>query len=208
MVAQSGRLKQRIVGALVLIALAVIFLPMLFKKNEQQQEHPVQVQAPAMPVAPQPTPIDSTPVVVDQPSVPAIVEPAAQPATPPVLTTPARTEPVLVNPIAQPLPQPVQVAPSTPAAPVKPAVQQVKPAAQPAVSGQWAVQLARSSDEKNAQQLSAKYRTKQYKTFVSKEAGFYYVRIGPLAKRDDAQQMCKQLKAREKQDCFVVSYKP
>ena len=46
-------LKQRIVGALVLIALAVIFLPMLFTREDESRqvvvEAPPRPQAPAMP---------------------------------------------------------------------------------------------------------------------------------------------------------------
>ncbi|MBF3031296.1 glycogen/starch/alpha-glucan phosphorylase, partial [Pseudomonas aeruginosa] len=53
-------LKQRIVGALVLIALAVIFLPMLFTREDESRqvvvEAPPRPQAPAMPsVEVQPT---------------------------------------------------------------------------------------------------------------------------------------------------------
>lgn len=46
-------LKQRIVGALVLIALAVIFLPMLFTREDESRqvvvEAPPRPQSPAMP---------------------------------------------------------------------------------------------------------------------------------------------------------------
>src|SRR6218665_3610808 len=42
--------KQRMVGALVLVALAVIFLPMLFSRQDEQRQ--VTVQAPAAPQAP------------------------------------------------------------------------------------------------------------------------------------------------------------
>ena len=42
--------KQRMVGALVLLALAVIFLPMLLSREDESQR--VQVDAPAMPVGP------------------------------------------------------------------------------------------------------------------------------------------------------------
>ncbi|MGE8458550.1 MAG: SPOR domain-containing protein, partial [Pseudomonas alloputida] len=43
-------MKQRMVGALVLVALAVIFLPMLFtREDEMRQVHVEAPQAPAMP---------------------------------------------------------------------------------------------------------------------------------------------------------------
>lgn len=199
MAAFTGQLKQRIVGALVLIALAVIFLPMLFKKDEQLVEPPVQVAVPPVPVAPSQPEVDTTPVIVPQPTPPVITEAPAPPSS--------------AQPISEPVTPPSKpvVAETTKPTPTKPEVKPTPAQNKPVVTastGQWAVQLARSSDEKNAKQLSEKFRGKQYKTYVSKESGFYFVRIGPLVKRDDAQQMCKQLKARENQDCFVVTYKP
>lgn len=80
-------LKQRIVGALVLIALAVIFLPMLFTREDESRqvvvEAPPRPQSPAMPsVEVQPTEVPEL-----QPGeegiAPEIVEegsPAAKPA--------------------------------------------------------------------------------------------------------------------------------
>lgn len=44
------RFKQRLVGAVVLVMLAVIFLPMLFDRNAPRR--PVVVDAPAMPAVP------------------------------------------------------------------------------------------------------------------------------------------------------------
>lgn len=198
----TGQLKQRIVGALVLIALAVIFLPMLFKKDEQLIEQPVQVAVPPAPIAPSQPVVDTTPVVVPQPTPPVIVEsPEAAPTPQPTIEPAAQPSKPVIAETIKPTPSAKPEAKPTPTpTPSKPAVT--------TSAGQWAVQLARSSDENNAKQLSEKFRAKQYKAYISKESGFYYVRIGPLVKRDDAQQMCKQLKAREKQDCFVVSYKP
>lgn len=82
-------LKQRIVGALVLIALAVIFLPMLFTREDESRqvvvEAPPRPQAPAMPsVEVQPTEVpelqpgeeDIAPEIVEEGS-PAAAEPAA-----------------------------------------------------------------------------------------------------------------------------------
>ncbi len=75
-------LKQRIVGALVLIALAVIFLPMLFTREDESRqvvvEAPPRPQAPAMPsVEVQPTEVpelqpgeeDIAPEIVEEPVI-------------------------------------------------------------------------------------------------------------------------------------------
>ncbi|MGV7085147.1 SPOR domain-containing protein, partial [Pseudomonas aeruginosa] len=81
-------LKQRIVGALVLIALAVIFLPMLFTREDESRqvvvEAPPRPQAPAMPsVEVQPTEVpelqpgeeDIAPEIVEEGSPAAAGQP-------------------------------------------------------------------------------------------------------------------------------------
>ena len=55
-------LKQRMVGALVLVALAVIFLPMLLSREDEMRR--VVVEAPAMPQAPAATEIVVEPAEV------------------------------------------------------------------------------------------------------------------------------------------------
>src|SRR5437868_8951855 len=57
--------KQRMVGALVLVALAVIFLPMLFSRQDEQRQ--VTVDAPAAPQAPAMPQVQVEPVVVPEP---------------------------------------------------------------------------------------------------------------------------------------------
>src|SRR3990167_6555198 len=60
-------LKQRMVGALVLLALAVIFLPMLLSREDESQR--VQVDAPEMPAAPQVPEVELQPVAVPEPQL-------------------------------------------------------------------------------------------------------------------------------------------
>lgn len=77
--------KQRMVGALVLVALAVIFLPMLFSRQDEERQ--VVVEAPAAPQAPAVPQVQVEPVVVPEPQalpeeepVPTDAEVAAQQA--------------------------------------------------------------------------------------------------------------------------------
>ena len=72
MAATDNKLKQRIVGALVLIALAVIFLPMLFKNEEPVRE--VVVDAPEMPASTAAPQFTADPVAIPEP----VVDPPAQ----------------------------------------------------------------------------------------------------------------------------------
>ncbi|NVZ77304.1 SPOR domain-containing protein, partial [Pseudomonas gingeri] len=57
--------KQRMVGALVLVALAVIFLPMLFSRQDEQRQ--VRVDPPAAPQAPAVPQVQVEPVAVPEP---------------------------------------------------------------------------------------------------------------------------------------------
>ena len=85
--------KQRMVGALVLVALAVIFLPMLFSREDEQRQ--VVVQAPAAPQAPVMPQVQVEPVVVPEPQalpqepVPSDDEIAIGDTVPPTPSTPA-----------------------------------------------------------------------------------------------------------------------
>lgn len=236
MAATDNKFKQRIVGALVLIALAIIFLPMLFKKEEPTRE--IVVQAPAMPevpAAPQfkvedvavPEPIiDENYVVLDAAGEPVdvdissgmaaangedVTESVVEPA--PVVATPKAQTPKTVAPAAKPAPTPAKPVAAKPA-PAKPAV--TKPAQKPAAPGidknnlpvSWSVQLASLTNKANANAMRDTFRKKQYNAYVRSEGGSHRVMIGPLVKETEARALCKSLKSRENQDCFVVRYAP
>ncbi len=116
-------LKQRIVGALVLIALAVIFLPMLFTREDESRqvvvEAPPRPQSPAMPsVEVQPTEVPElqpgeegiAPEIVEEGSPAAAGQPSQPigglPATPPARgEAPGRQQPAaeLVGTACQPV---------------------------------------------------------------------------------------------------------
>ena len=209
MAAAEGKLKQRIVGAIVLVALAVIFLPMLFKQEDSARE--VVVQAPPMPEAPAVPQFPVTEIAVPEPEADdswdepliteAPVQPESQPSTPVLAEPPvAVAQPVPTQPVVSQEPQPV--------------VQQPTP--QPAALGidknnlpvSWSVQLASLTNKDNAQALRDNYRNKQYNAYVRSVDGTHRVLIGPLVKQTEAQDMCKRLKTRDGQDCFVVRYEP
>lgn len=97
-------MKQRMVGALVLVALAVIFLPMLFTREDEMRQ--VRVEAPEAPA---------------MPSLPQVqVEPVAVPEPQP-LPDPGEQPPVVVNESTAPVAAPSQpIAPAPVVAPVQP----------------------------------------------------------------------------------------
>lgn len=224
MATTENKFKQRIVGVLVLIALAVVFLPMLFKQDEPTRE--VVVQAPSAPeisavpqfqvediAVPKPV-IDGDYVVLDEAGKPVDVDISSGVATAkgtyiaePII----EEEPVVETPkVAAPAPK------SAPAKPVvaKPAV--TKPAQKPIAPGidknnlpvSWSVQLASLTNQANANAMRDTFRKKQYNAYVRSTGNTHRVMIGPLVRETEARALCKSLKSREGQECFVVRYAP
>ena len=117
--------KQRMVGALVLIAIAVIFLPMLFSRQDEARH--VQVDAPAAPQAPAASQIKVEPVNVPEqqplpqepvPTDEELSQPSQAPATqqpPSMPIAPAPSRPTVSAPPAKVASAPAQAPAQTPA---------------------------------------------------------------------------------------------
>ena len=207
MAGAESKLKQRIVGALVLIALAVIFLPMLLKQEDPARK--VVVEAPPMPVVPEQPQYPVVEVAVPEPVIDdewdgAVIteQPLATGSAPvqPVAVEPAPAAPVVTQPVKPVVTQPVSKKPEQPV--IAPGIDKNN------LPVSWSVQLANLTNKANAEALRDTYRKKQYNAYVRSSDGVHRVLIGPLVKEADAQSMCKSLKAREKQECFVVRYQP
>ncbi len=207
MAGAESKLKQRIVGALVLIALAVIFLPMLLKQEDPARK--VVVEAPPMPVVPEQPQYPVAEVAVPEPVIDdewdgAVIteQPLATGSAPvqPVAVEPAPAAPVVTQPVKPVVTQPVSKKPEQPV--IAPGIDKNN------LPVSWSVQLANLTNKANAEALRDTYRKKQYNAYVRSSDGVHRVLIGPLVKETDAQSMCKSLKAREKQECFVVRYQP
>jgi len=224
-------LRQRLVGALVLTALAVIFLPMLFSRTEQQPQ--LEVKVPPMPDAPAMPEIHLEPTAVPEPPPPLSVEPDAQGQIPAVAdadapsvdeggqTAPA--EPVAVTEPAK------ESAPAAPAAaekspalpPAKPSVVAAMPASNPASSTppsnrldtaglpvSWCVQLASLKNHDNAQKLRDDLRRKGYNAYIRAEDGMSKVLVGPLIQRTAATRLRDELKSKQQLEGFLVRFQP
>lgn len=186
-------LKQRIVGALVLVALAVIFLPMLFSREDELRQ--VVVDAPAMPQAPAIPEVALDPVEVPQP--------IAEEQVPPV-------EPLDVAEVAEvaeaPATAPAAVAPVEPSQPVAPAEPARLDASSLPVS--WSVQLASLSSRSGAEELQKKLRSQGYNAYVRTFEGMNRVFVGPLVERAEADRLRDQLNRQQKLNGFVVRFQP
>lgn len=193
----ENKFKQRIVGAVVLVALAVIFLPMLFNEQVEQPEMDILVNVPAQPIIPEEPEFAIEEIVVPEPVLEPQIQPAPEPATP--------------EPVTAPEPKPAE---QTPPAPVTaPAIQQ--PAVKPGIDSNnlpqsWSIQLASLSKQEGASRLRDEYRTKGYKSYVRPEANSFKVLIGPFIRQADAQRECDKIRQREKSKdaCFVVRFQP
>lgn len=210
-------IKQRMVGALVLVALAVIFLPMLFTKEDELRQ--VKVEAPAAPAVPALPQVQVEPVQVPEPQVIPDENVAAQPQTAP--STPIASAPSL--PVAA-VPAPVQEAPkpSTPVpAPVsKPAAAPAVAAAKPAAPAQankvdsnglpvsWSVQLASLSSRASADSLQKTLRSQGYNAYVRSADGMNRVFVGPLIERAEAERLRDVISRQQKLKGFVVRFQP
>lgn len=226
----DNKFKQRIIGALVLVALAIIFLPMLFKSKDETALPAVRVEAPPMPrlpeppaypveaveeleiapvvLPPEPEPEPETYTFIDhapEPVVPPapVVAPVTPPAPPVVVEAPVQQAPAVVpekKPDTRPTPAVVETKPAAPVA--------SQPVAPTRVPESWAIQLGSLGSLANAEKLRNSYQARHYSAYIRSADGVHKVFIGPLIREAEAQAMCKQLKTRDGQDCFVVRYQP
>ncbi|OHW39997.1 SPOR domain-containing protein [Pseudomonas sp. 06C 126] len=206
--------KQRMVGALVLVALAVIFLPMLFSRQDEQRQ--VTVDAPAAPQAPVMPQVQVEPVVVPEPQalpkeepVPTDAEIAQQqaPTAPIQPSVPVvKPAPVVAAKPAAPAPAPKPVAPQ-PAAPGKPDVGQsrIDPNGLPI---SWSVQLASLSNRESAEALQKTLRSQGYNAYIRTADGKNRVFVGPLIERAEADRLRDLLGRQQNLKGFVVRFQP
>jgi DedD protein len=191
----DNTVKQRVIGAVVLVALAVIFVPILLEKSSDDlgpvggnlPDQPDQIvndkiepltlpepppeTEPAQVVLDQPAPADATVAGTIEPAMPSPAEGAPTAPTPPgvaeeAVTAPQPAVPVPTAPAAAPA-TPAPAAPAPAATPTAPAPASATPAPAPAkVLSGWVVQLASLASKSNAMALQEKLRGLGYTAFV------------------------------------------
>ena len=179
-------LKERIIGATVLVVFAVLVVPVFLDGPPQSGE----IVSERVPLPGQAAEDETRTVVLDRDRdepvpVPApVTQPETdrqQPAPPkPEPETEARDEP-------EPEPEP---------APAKPAAQQPT-AAGNSSTGMWAVQLGSFGNQQNAERLAADLRKQGFAAFLSQlstgSGELHRVRIGPQKDRESAEAMAQRL---------------
>lgn len=210
--------KQRMVGALVLVALAVIFLPMLFSRQDEQRQ--VTVEAPTAPQAPAMAQVQVEPVVVPEPQalpqepVPSDDEIAQEAKPTPSVAPKVPALPVpAVKPVA-PAPAPAlaakpATAPAQPiaAAPGKPDTTQSRVDAN-GLSVSWSVQLASLANRESAEKLQKTLRSQGYNAYIRSADGKNRVFVGPLIERAEADRLRDLLNRQQNLKGFVVRFQP
>jgi DedD protein len=198
-------LKERLVGAAVLVVLAVIFVPMVLDGPEQPPAA-VPTTVVAVPSGASafrydlnaPLPEDGTG------AAPTTAAPAAAPGTAPVAAPAASVAaPTVAATAAKPA-----SAPATKPAATEPKAAAPKPA--PSTSAGWAAQVGSFSKQATADAVAADLKDKGFKAFVMPhkdgKTTLYRVRVGPVATRDAADAMAKKITAKTGQAARPVPH--
>jgi cell division septation protein DedD len=194
-------LKARLIGAVVLVALAVLLIPELLSGRKAPE--PVAEEGAG------PRGTRTFTIELGQAPAQASRNPATTPAQAP---SPAAANPLPVPPVTDPgveppAGQPVETAagtaqsPEPEPTPAPAAARDAKPApTQSAPSGGWAVQVGAFGSAETARKLVQDLGGAGYRAFVSpvNRGGktLYRVRVGPADDRAGAEQLVPRLKAR------------
>lgn len=213
-------MKQRMVGALVLVALAVIFLPMLFTREDEMRQVRVEApQAPAMPSLPEvkvdPVAVPEPQPLPEEPQQPPVVvnESSAPVATPSQPITPSPQIQAQVQPKPQtpvPTPAPVAKAETRPAATPAPAATASAPSKIDAngLPVSWSIQLASLSNRAGAESLQKTLRSQGYNAYIRSAGGLNRVYVGPLIERSEAERLRDVINRQQNLKGIVVRFQP
>ncbi|HEX3914227.1 MAG TPA: SPOR domain-containing protein [Steroidobacteraceae bacterium] len=213
------RVKERLIGASILVALIVLVVPELL--SGPRSSAPAQAMLPAAASEPvrnvtvdlntskpppksevealdaEPEPAASSPAVPGTVTTTSPATPRAPPATP---RAPPATVPV--SPATSPVPAAKPpAAKAMPAKPVqaKPARLESAPISPTSTAHAWSVQLGSFAKRANADNLSRQLKGQGYSVYVlpggSGSSTRYRVRVGPLADRESAERTASRLKS-------------
>lgn len=200
-------LKQRLVGATILVVLAVIFLPFVLDGSGMvKPTEPLSINLPD-------SSSENTVTITLKPknkalassskpqlaSKPVVEVKAVEPVSEKKAVSETDTSPTpRIEPKLTPKPTPSKVNSSQPTAAIT------------ITSGQWIVQLGSFSQRGNAQALRDQLINKGYQSFVEASGQgsrkVFRVRVGPITSREAAETIRKKLKLNEKRDALVMAY--
>jgi len=179
-------LKERIIGAAVLVVVVVLVVPVFLDGPPQSGE----IVSERVPLPGQAAEGETRTVVLDRDRD----EPVPVPAP---VTEPETERAQPVQPESKPEPKPeTSPEPEPKPEPAKPAAQQPAPAGE-SPTGMWAVQLGSFGNQQNAERLAADLRKQGFAAFLSQlstgSGELHRVRIGPQKDRESAEAMAERL---------------
>ncbi|GHA92749.1 SPOR domain-containing protein [Modicisalibacter luteus] len=213
-------MRERISGAVILVALGVIFIPMLFDEPPSREEQPE-------PVLTIQQPIEVERVPVAEPERPSSLGQIQMPSTSNNETQQANTQP-------KPTPPPPAAPDAEPAAPAKPTEQPVanpstrsdpiadlarqseqrqgesetQASSDTASSGEWAVQVGSFGEPDNAQRLESKLDEQGFNAFRQPRSNnLTTVYVGPFASSEAGEQARTELKEKANIQGLLVRMK-
>ena len=201
---EETNLKVRLVGAIVLVSMAVIFIPMILDGREIAGTPVGESNIPPKPengfiskVIPLTPTLEVKPVAAEKPVIKKGL--SAQ------LTKKLETQ---AKPKSK-IPAKAQSKPQS--APIKVAKVEVKKKSTPREGlSAWAVQIGSFDSKKNAYALQDKLRKKGFAAFVetiyTKDTPSFRVRVGPELKRELAEKLRKKLTSIHKGRTFIVKH--
>jgi len=201
-------LKQRVIGALVLVSLAVIFVPMLFDEPHSERTSTT-IKLPEEPPfpeveAPEPVSIEApsyhieesaggSAPVLEQPDPATEVAPAMQGEAAPAIEQPAAAaEPAAPKPEPAPREQPRTQESTPPTSTPAPAESTASAEYTRSLAGAWVVQLGSFGNADNARRLRDDVRERGYNSHLQEvvrgEQTLVRVFSGPFAEKAEAER--------------------
>ena len=222
-------MKQRLLGAAVIVGLAVLILPWLLDGSGTRDIE--EIPPPPQPETAQTGPIvrdDSVPLPPPERAPEPESEPGPEPGSEP--ESEPESEPLFEPPVIRPetespppevvTPEPAVPASQPPPSPAPAPEPSVPPAPRPSASApakpdaaavSWVVQVGSFSEQDKAQALRDRLRAAGYKGFVDeftsgKGKTMYRVRVGPVPERAEADALQQRLRSEQRLDGYVTQH--
>lgn len=194
------RARRRLIGAVALTIIAVIFLPLVLE-DEPPPAGPLEVHMPPPPAQPAAeSTVEYAPPPANTTVEPPAAEEAAAPATPPepeaVESVAAQPKPAAPKPVS-PKPEAVKPVPAkhvaaTPQA--KPVAPDDKPT-QAQASATYTIQVGVFSDSANVQKIQSRISAMGLKSYTEQVMNGTRVRVGSFSSRAEAEAVAGKLAA-------------
>lgn len=204
----DGNLKQRLIGAVVLIVLAVVFLPMIFNNKGEKLPETV-VTVPLEPTKPEQPATQATPDIVTTTSEPITTpsetvqpeQPIADSNTTNTATTPTTT----TEPTTNTAQANNNTNTTTATTATKPVV--AKPNAQ-GITPSWTIQVAAVSNLQNAEAFTNKLRKANYNAYTRTEGNVHRVFVGPFIEKAEASRVQQSIEKQFKEKGIIREFVP